>query len=477
MASPNLLANELRPSDTVSAHRMGSVGRLAFAAAICAVALESCDGIRLGANVTLGDAFLVGSGLLMITGLARRGLATIVMPGWLLGSGAALTAAALIVERFPPSDVSSFSLQFGQGSIYAAARATAGSNALIPLAAGPSNLTEAARLIGTLVLVPALIASVGTSRYRLMLLADAWVAGATLSSAVALLHAAGVADLGLALTGADYNINVGLGASLREAGLSAQPVLLALSCTTALPVVLAQITAGSWRQRAFASTLAVILALGALSSGSRAGLAGLGLAVVLLPFIQPAARAAALRVALVAGMILLLLVLTGASVLPVITRIISSSTVNSADNAAHLTALSDGLNNFTHSPVFGNGYEYIRGAHDVYVQLLQGGGIISLLGFLLFAGGILRVGYCVGENPRLSTLERLTARALVVSMTVWLALGTFENPVQDRFLYVPAGLILGMNALTRHRRSPVGPPHDSIVRTQQPASASAVGAH
>ena len=39
-------------------------------------------------------------------------------------------------------------------------------------------------------------------------------------------------------------------------------------------------------------------------------------------------------------------------------------------------------------PIVGHGFEYVRGAHNIYLQLLHAGGIIALTAFLIFAAGI-----------------------------------------------------------------------------------------
>ncbi len=107
----------------------------------------------------------------------------------------------------------------------------------------------------------------------------------------------------------------------------------------------------------------------------------------------------------------------------------------------------------------GHGFEYVRGAHDIYLQLLHAGGIVALAGFLSFAVGITVTGVRLGRSAAVPEHLQGLARASVASLAVWLAAGgVVSTPIFDRYLYIPAGLVIAIWVLRRKSEAEEAPP-------------------
>jgi O-antigen ligase len=147
-----------------------------------------------------------------------------------------------------------------------------------------------------------------------------------------------------------------------------------------------------------------------------------------------------------------------------------------ASNAARRVAFDSALREFAQSPVTGTGYGGVREAHNLYLQLLQGGGVLLFCTFAAFALGALGRGYQLSRDERLSPdLQRL-AGALTLSVGVWLTAGLVQNTVYDRYLYVPVGFLLALSAVAArnmHTEPPLVASHGRFLRATgngEPAS-------
>jgi hypothetical protein len=128
--------------------------------------------------------------------------------------------------------------------------------------------------------------------------------------------------------------------------------------------------------------------------------------------------------------------------------------VEGYDNG-RLELYAEALSDFLARPLTGHGFSQIRDALNIYLQLLQAGGLIALSAFSLFTVGSLRLGWRLAHEPVLSGSMRSLAVALTVSVLVWLQEGLVQNAIYDRYLYVPAGLLLAMRLFAVRHYKPV----------------------
>ncbi len=390
-----------------------------------ATALICFGGLRFGDAITASDAlFLLAAGAAAIATLRRRAL-PVKAPWWLVAAAGGLLAAGLLVELFPPSPPSRILVE-----------ARVSLDELRQL----SNLPVLARFLVALAVVPLLIAMTATSGARAKLLVDLWLAAVVINCLVALADYWG-AGIGQVLTGGDYRTHVA-GQADRQPGLTTHPLELSLQTVMALPVLLARLSAGTGGRRPQLALLPVLI-LGLLLTGSRAGLLGATVGSVAILMLQrrpgfaiaSAAFFLALFAAGAAGV--------DAPLLQGAERLSGGGTAAVSDERRTL-GWDQARADIANRPLLGYGFQFVRSAHSVYLQLLQAGGPLALVAFLLFAGGVLRMAVRLGLGGERRGPPAALGQALGVAMFVWLLTGIVQNSIFDRFLYVPAGLLLGL---------------------------------
>ena len=82
--------------------------------------------------------------------------------------------------------------------------------------------------------------------------------------------------------------------------------------------------------------------------------------------------------------------------------------------------------------------------HSLYLGLLEAGGVIALAAFVCFAAGLVRTGLSLVREARVPTGWHDDAAGLTAAVIGWLALSAVQNSVFDRFLYIPAGLLIAL---------------------------------
>jgi O-antigen/teichoic acid export membrane protein len=321
-----------------------------------------------------------------------------------------------------------------------------------------SNLSAGMKFAITLGVTPLLLGAVAASYGRVALLADLWLVGAVANCAVATSDFFANTLIGYNVTGT-YWLN-------RAAGLTVHPNHLGLVAAMALPVALSRaITAPALSRRIAYVVGVVVLGLGVLASGSRVELIAGAAGLLIVPLLQPIARkeivvafaAATLAVALVAVAV----PSARSHALVSVHRLTGGDPTASMSDADRSKKLRRAVKDIEAHPMTGTGFAAVRDAHDIYLQLLQAGGVLALPPFLLFAGGILAMGLRLRRAPSLSPPTQNLAAALTASMGVWLLSGLLSNLVYDRFLYLPAGLLFGFWFATRRTEAaPAAGRHD-----------------
>ena len=311
--------------------------------------------------------------------------------------------------------------------------------------ASGQELVDNGALRGTKWLLAALMLPVlviETARYKPDLLpriANAWLAGVSVSSVIA------VTDL-LGLTSINVTLILLGNATERQAGLTSHPNHLGLAAALAAPLAIRL----AMKSRFKGVAVLLVLALGAVVSGSRAGQAAFVLAVALTIAWTGRAWRLLPGVAFAAGISLAALVWVRPNLVEKTSdffRIGSTHRLVVQANEERSSLSQQGVADFVERPIDGIGLEVIAQAHNIYLQLLAAGGLILAGGMLLYFGGVLRAAYAERNDP-----DPLGV-CLLIAVVVWMAAGAFGNQITDRYLYFPVALIAGLQALrARHLR-------------------------
>lgn len=399
--------------------------RLAYWAVGLMLVTITWNGVRVAGHAVVDFLMVVAFACVAVHVMAGR--QPVPAPPWLVASGLGLCLSALLTMIFPPSpglvrNPLIEQLQATPTAITGPIRARSDSSSLFKF--------EIA-----LIVLPIMVALVATNAKRCARFADLWALSAIVSATVAILDFSGLTHLSLILSGV---MN-------RQSGLTLQPNHLALSCALALPVATLWLSReGRWRAAGLAG-IALLLS-GVYASGSRAGTVAALVAVVTTVGLVPSLRRALPPLLPVAGIVTVSLLMFTNAASQVVDQVrlngASQSVAASDQERTFLAGLA--INDISARPVYGVGYAVIDDAHDIYLQLLAAGGIIGLASFLVYCGGIVTLGRRVRMGR-----QRDLAAALGVSVLVWLGNGLVGTQVTDRYIYVPASVLLALSIVPR----------------------------
>lgn len=416
--------------------------RTSFLLVAAAVGLVAFNAVRPVASATVSDVFFVLATILVVAWSLAADRPIQNLPSWLWTSAGIFFLAAVLVEIFPapPSQAAlffpggAFNHQPGEEvNVY-------------------SNLSALLRLEIALLLIPFVLVQVGTSWDKIQGLSEVWLVGTTIAAALGVAAYVGILHLPSLVGG-----NPEAGAA-RIRGLSTHPNVFGVTAAMVLPVAAICYSLAQSRRRKISYLLALgILLLAILTSGSRAAILGALLGLALLALLDPAARVALRRSALAAAVVIGLVGLTTFRSLPGVDRLSGSGGVAQSDEVRK-AIYSRVISEIEERPLVGHGFEYLRGSHNIYLQVLHSGGVIALAAMLTLVVGVVVTGLRVAARSR-----RPLVRALLVSALVWLGVdGMFEPAIFDRYLYVPIGLLLACWAVSRKEvpdETPrIGPP-------------------
>lgn len=347
------------------------------------------------------------------------------IPRWLFLAGVGLLVAGLLSAVFTPSVAVMEHTLVAQRTL---ADQEGGQGVAIGVA---SNMGELLKYELALAVIPVSLAVVGVTPKRARLLVDVWAAGAIVNGAEAVLDVAG---LHLGPTAASGG---------RSAGLTIHPNYLALTCVLALPMALLWL--GRSRKWSYAGGGGVLALVGGVAaSGSRAGEVAALIAILATLFAVPRLRSQ-LRVALpligVALVVIIMFTKTGSAILHQLR--LGGSSDTSGSNYQRSLVNHAAWAQFKARPLEGVGYGVLGGAHDIYLQILDAGGVIGLVSFLTLIGGL---AACL--RSALSGPLRDEAIVCAIAILAWLANGIFDNQLADKYLYLVPGLLLAIARAT-----------------------------
>jgi hypothetical protein len=330
------------------------------------------------------------------------------------------------------------------------------------------NLAQLAKfevaLIGVILAVLLLRPTITEARR----LTGAWAISALISAAVAASDASGHTNISARLLGF-------IDSSGRQAGLTEQANHLAVSMAIVVPVLLYWILHGRARTKIVGALALGLVTYGSLLAGSRGGFAGMLFAVAFFVLLTPRLRLPALLfgIPLLAFAACVAVLAFPSVVTTVATDIRLAGNLGAVSDVAHLFSLQQGLLDVQQSPIYGIGFQVINGATEVHLQLLAAGGVLALVGYLVYWFTVLRAWFAARH------IDEALATALVTSILTFLFLNFVESQVADTYLYVPAAILVSLAAAAPRevvrkkvapRRATISPLRASAPRFAHPRS-------
>jgi O-antigen ligase len=413
------------------ARRIGATDALGWATAVVSlsVLLASWNGVRAPGGA-IGDVVLAMSLPFLLLAVLHRE-ARVFVPPWIVWAAAGFISAAALSALTAPL--------FQTARIYLPTSFVAGQ--LGSSFGHSSDLEGLIRFLFAATIFPVILGVVG-QRSQFALVA-CWIAGVALNCVIALSDTLGPTSVGEAISG--------FGWSGRASALSIQPNALAAACAMLLPIPLAGLITPRWRRGAL--VLVGLLLATILSTGSRAGLFGAVIALVVTPILVPSLRSALPRYGATVAVLAIigLVVLTAVtSDLVIVDRL--SGDISVADSDAERRAIYESaLEAIAARPVTGIGFSVINDAHNIWLQLASAGGVIAVAAFIVYLAGIWRL------SRRRTVASAATTQwrgALLACVLTWITAGLLQNQISDRFLYVPVGLLLADAARERFSHPP-----------------------
>lgn len=421
------------------------------------------------ADFLIPALFLISFLLFVTRASVRRKV--FLLPRWFWIGSAILVLSIGLIELFPAPDPGRLVAAFDNYGVQESLSIVVGSRLILALAVFP-------------VVVGLLVDRWTTVR----LLVNAWIIGVTVSCAVAVLDA----YFGFGLqkffaydpdTIANY-LSAAPGDPARHVGLTDHPNTLSLTTVMVSPLVMAKMTSRQGLIR-YAPVLALMV-LAVAASGTRTGLIVIAIGAVLTLAFDRGVRQAFSSLStrtVVAGISIILVVavligLAGAAppesevgkrVPASLSRIFNEDGVSSAyANNEREAWIEDSIDFISERPVLGHGFQWVEASHNTVLQLLLSGGVIALVGFALVIGGYLKLGF--GLRSVIPEDLETTSVALAISLILYLISGITTNHIFERYLYIPAGLILALYML--HLTRPEGNPAAQESHSRDEPSAS-----
>jgi hypothetical protein len=334
-----------------------------------------------GGPITFSDLFLVIGFALLLPALAQRG---VVLPlDWTIGAFV-VTFMVLITALLTPAPF--VALAFGL------------------------------RLVAAAVIIPAAYLVWRPDRRTIEILAWAYVAG--------------------------HMVSIAWGAVEhypRWDGLATHPNFFAMAGTTALAILVHKWFTTSGRERHLALAAAVVCCAGIYLSGSRAALIVVVVMALMVPLVErTSASAFAVLGGGIVGVLALQWVIQYAGDESALGRLVGGGSASGSD-IDRRNKLTEGIDKWAHSPIIGNAFdEGALLAHNVYLEVAIGIGVIGLAGFLAILWSGSRTLFT--DHP----LRRLGYVAVQFAAT-----GMLTNSIWDRFVWTALGLgILAVVPLT-----------------------------
>lgn len=239
----------------------------------------------------------------------------------------------------------------------------------------------------------------------------------------------------------------------RSRGLTTHPNHFGLVCVLAVGLGLGLALSSSGRARLLALSGVVLLTAGIGLSGSRSALLGLAVTIGLTAVLTRRFRLlVATGVAIVVASMALVVGLIHLPDSHALSRL-GGGGGSAGSDVERAQALSGALTSIGKHPFTGEGFQFAQAAHSIYLQVIVVGGPLALVGFLGVCWLIGRAGLRAVRAGRGRRNGPVVA-GLTAGYAGYLASGTFDNILWDRYLWTYIGLLLVLAASTRRSARP-----------------------
>lgn len=421
--------------------KLSTAGMWLLAAAFFFMPLNA---LRLTTDLTYGDVFVVFAFGIAALLLVTRSRSLPKLPVWFWAGGAILLLSIVIVQLFPPESITKLNISF-------------------PDFDGVSPGSNSVKLIGAMFVFPLVVAIIVDSWKAVGLLVNAWIAGVTVSCAVAMCDAylgTGL-QIGLAYDPEMTRGFIELIDPARHYGLTVHPNALSLTAMLSMPLVLAKMTDA--RRVMMLSPVLLLMVFALFLSGSRIGLVGFALALLFTLVLNPVVR----RTLITRDPRVVFTVIAGVAVTAVllflvplhsfsladkesggpatISRVDSSDPSSQESDSLRRQYFEDSVEYIKERPLVGYGFQWVEASHDLYLQMLLSGGILALIGFLTVMVGYVRESWILRD--RVPGRTRGLVLALGISVAVYLISGLLGNGILGRYLYLGPALLLAISLM------------------------------
>lgn len=391
--------------------------------------------------------FPLAGWLLAVAFLLCPATTWLLIPGVLSWSDAFLLAAMLVY--FPGISLQHEGLQIP--AFILAAVSMLGIACLVSYIShtDPLNPINCMKLVVSMLLVP--VSIMWCTRGRREAIHKAlwfWLLGTCFSALIAVLYKYGVSVSGLQ----DKSTIFGG----RPSGLTYHANVLAYTCALLIPVAIyLAVTARSALARTFCIAATGLLVDGVLVSGSRASvLAVIASGIVWLP--NPfKAKVHRSELLILAGGVLAMIGFVFYMLLSdnpfedssnALSRLLGNLDSSRQSNDARSNVARLAQEGFSAAPLFGQGFQYIRDAHNNSLQILQSGGLVSLIAVIVWWVGMAAHWWRlrIGAMRQAATEEVMMLKMFLSIALVEIVNGAFAPLLTDRNGYIAFGLMLGL---------------------------------
>lgn len=374
------------------------------------------------------------------------------LPKWLWIGTALLLLSIVLVQLVPPLEIQRLSFSFDEYGVE-----------------DRSSMVVGIRVIFALVAFPIVISLIVDRWSTINLLVTFWIVGVSISCAVALIDKLIGTDLQSTLSWDPESIKGFLivypGEAPRMVGLTDHPNTLSLTAVMASPLVMSRMKSRQGLLRYGPALL--LIAIGVMVSGARAGVIGLALAVILTLVMdqrfRTAVRGTNRRTLAAAAAVFVVMVAvlwigvnappqsTAGKFVPAsVSRLLRpADTTKRISDRERVNRLNDSVGYIKERPVLGYGFEWVETSHNTVLQLTLAGGIIALVAFFMVLLGYLKIGF--GLRKLVPPNMEAAAVALTISLLLYVLSGLVVNHIFERYLYIPTGLILALFMLQKGR--------------------------
>ena len=210
----------------------------------------------------------------------------------------------------------------------------------------------------------------------------------------------------------------------------------------ATPIVLARIRHPSRAVGLLNLAASVTLVLALIVSGTRAGVIALCVGFLYMFIVLPHLRRVLVCLVGVATTVAYLRA-SSFETLSVVDRFTGAAS-GRASATEHATTIHDAWELWSHAPLSGWGFDTMRGAHNIAMQMLVAGGPLALLAFVVIVGGAWWTARRLHTDREVPADVRTLTSAYSASLLIWLTAAVVQSTSSDRYLYLPVAMILAV---------------------------------